>query len=178
SARVHGVVTHAGDAPNAIPERSSGRWYVRAETLAELAELEPRVMRAFEAGALATGCELETEPESKPYAEFRTDETALGHYRANALALGREFAPPGQAARMNRASTDMGNVSQAVPAIHPYIGIGSLPATNHQHEFAAYCVGDTAQRALLDGAIALAWTGVDRGAAGGGGVSTASQAHP
>ncbi|MFB7631142.1 M20 family metallopeptidase [Streptomyces sp. NPDC056149] len=168
SARVHGVVTQAGDAPNAIPERSSGRWYVRAETLAELAELEPRITRAFEAGALATGCELEIEPESKPYAEFRTDPTALGHYRANALALGREFAPPGQAARMNRASTDMGNVSQVVPAIHPYIGIGSLPATNHQHEFAAYCVGGTAQRALLDGAIALAWTGVDRAASAGG----------
>lgn len=163
SARVHGVVTHAGDAPNAIPERSSGRWYVRAETLAELAELEPRVMRAFEAGALATGCDLEIQPESKPYAEFHADEKALAHYRSNAVALGRVFAPPGQAARMNQASTDMGNVSQVVPAIHPYIGIGSLPATNHQHEFAAYCVGSTAQRALLDAATALAWTGVDRG---------------
>ncbi|MFE0368602.1 M20 family metallopeptidase [Streptomyces tendae] len=163
SARVHGIVTHAGDAPNAIPERATGRWYVRAETLAELAELEPRVMRAFEAGALATGCEFEVEPESKPYAEFRTDERALEHYRANALALGRKFAPPGQAARMNRASTDMGNVSQVVPAIHPYIGIGSLPATNHQREFAGYCVGGTAERALLDGAVALAWTAVDRG---------------
>ncbi|MEV5959034.1 M20 family metallopeptidase [Streptomyces sp. NPDC051987] len=167
SVRVHGVVTHAGDAPNAIPERSSGRWYVRAETLAELTELEPRVMRAFEAGAHATGCELEIEPESRPYAEFRTDEKALGHYRLNALALGREFAPSGQAARMNRASTDMGNVSQVVPAIHPYIGIGSLPATNHQHEFAAFCVGAQAQQALLDGAVALAWTGIDRGAPSG-----------
>lgn len=162
SARVHGVVTHAGDAPNAIPGSAAGRWYVRAETLAELAELEPRVLRAFEAGALATGCELSVEPESKPYAEFRADEDALAHYRSNALALGREFAPHGQAARMNRASTDMGNVSQVVPAIHPYIGIGSLPATNHQHEFAAFCVGEKARRALLDGAIALAWTGVDR----------------
>ncbi|WP_020418999.1 M20 family metallopeptidase [Amycolatopsis sp. ATCC 39116] len=164
SARVHGVVTHAGDAPNAIPETATGRWYVRAETLAELAELEPRVMRAFEAGALATGCELSVEPESKPYAEFRADEAALADYRANAGALGREFAPPGTAARMNRASTDMGNVSQVVPAIHPYIGIGSLPATNHQREFAAFCVGETARRALLDGAVALAWTGIDRAA--------------
>ncbi|MEV5537112.1 M20 family metallopeptidase [Saccharopolyspora shandongensis] len=164
SARVHGVVTHAGDAPNAIPENASGRWYVRAETLAELAELEPRVMRAFEAGALATGCELTVEPESKPYAEFRADVTALAAYWTNAVELGREFAPPGTAARMNRASTDMGNVSQVVPAIHPYIGIGSLPATNHQREFAAFCVGGTAQRALLDGAVALAWTGVDRAA--------------
>ncbi|MGW5641323.1 M20 family metallopeptidase [Saccharopolyspora sp. NPDC003752] len=162
SARVHGIVTNAGDAPNAIPEHASGRWYVRAETLAELAELEPRVFRAFEAGALATGCELTVEPESKPYAEFRADEAALAAYHANALELGREFAPDGTASRMNRASTDMGNVSQVVPAIHPYIGIGSLPAINHQREFAAHCVGGTAQRALLDGAIALAWTGVDR----------------
>ncbi|WP_410663543.1 M20 family metallopeptidase [Amycolatopsis sp. lyj-84] len=165
SARVHGVVTHAGDAPNAIPEHATGRWYVRAETLAELAELEPRVLRAFEAGALATGCELSVEPESRPYAEFRADETALAAYRTNALELGREFAAGGTASRMNRASTDMGNVSQVVPAIHPYIGIGSLPAINHQREFAAHCVGGEAERALLDGAIALAWTGADRASA-------------
>ncbi|WP_207922259.1 M20 family metallopeptidase [Saccharopolyspora terrae] len=162
SAKVHGIVTHAGDAPNAIPERATGRWYVRAETLAELAELEPRVMRAFEAGALATGSELTVEPESKPYAEFRADDAALAAYRANAVELGREFAPDGTASRMNRASTDMGNVSQVVPAIHPYIGIGSLPAINHQREFADHCVGGTAQRALLDAAIALAWTGTTR----------------
>nr|WP_028933336.1 M20 family metallopeptidase [Pseudonocardia spinosispora] len=162
SARVHGVVTHAGDAPNAIPETSAGRWYVRAETLAELAELEPRVLRCFEAGALATGCELSVEPESRPYAEFRTDTTALEQYRSNAVRLGRTFAPGGLAARMNRASTDMGNVSQVIAAIHPYIGIGSLPATNHQREFAAFCVGATAHQALVDGAVALAWTGIDR----------------
>ncbi|MFC7344251.1 M20 family metallopeptidase [Saccharopolyspora griseoalba] len=162
SARVHGIVTHAGEAPNAVPEHATGRWYVRAETLAELAELEPRVLRAFEAGALATGCELTVEPESKPYAEFRADEAALAAYRSNASRLGREFAPDGTASRMNRASTDMGNVSQVVPAIHPYIGVGSLPAINHQREFAAHCVGGVAERALLDGAIALAWTGVDR----------------
>jgi amidohydrolase len=162
STRVHGIVTKAGDAPNAIPERTEGRWYVRAETLAELASVEPRVLRAFEAGALATGCALTVEPESRPYAEFRADEDALACYRSNALELGRRFAAEGVAARMNRASTDMGNVSQIVPAIHPYIGIDSLPATNHQREFAAHCVGETASRALLDGAIALAWTGIDR----------------
>lgn len=166
STRVHGIVTHAGDAPNAVPDRATGRWYVRAETLAELAEVEPRVMRCFEAGALATGATLRIEAESKPYAEFRTDETALARYRANAVALGREFAPEGVAGRMNRASTDMGNVSQVVDSIHPYIGIGSLPATNHQREFAAFCVGSTAERALLDGAIALAHTGIDRALAG------------
>jgi hypothetical protein len=62
---------------------------------------------------------------------------------------------------MNRASTDMGNVSLIVPSIHPYIGIGSLPAVNHQKEFAAHCVSPAADQALVDGAIGLAWTAAD-----------------
>ena len=182
STRVHGIVTHGGDAPNAIPDRTEGRWYVRAETLRELAGLEPRVRRCFEAGALATGCELEIEAEAPPYAEFRNDPDLLPLYRANAERLGRQFAPaagtaPGGAGagtagdagdagdagagRMNRASTDMGDVSLVVPSIHPYIGIGSLPAVNHQKEFAAHCVTQAADRALVDGAIGLAWTAAD-----------------
>jgi metal-dependent amidase/aminoacylase/carboxypeptidase family protein len=58
SVRVHGIVTHAGLAPNAIPGRAEGRWYVRAASLAELDRIEPRVRACFQAGALATGCEL------------------------------------------------------------------------------------------------------------------------
>ncbi len=159
--RVHGVVTDGGEAPNAIPERTRGRWYVRAESMAELEDLEARVFRCFEAGALASDCDLVITPESKPYAEFRTDHHALAAYRANAEALGRSFDNGEEVSRMNRASTDMGNVSQVVRAIHPYIGIGSLPALNHQREFAAHCVGAAADEAIHDGAIALAWTAID-----------------
>src|SRR6185295_1888987 len=65
--RVHGMMTRGGEAPNAIPQRTEGRWYVRARTLSQLEELEPRIQRCFTAGALATGCELTIEPESKPY---------------------------------------------------------------------------------------------------------------
>ncbi|MBC7593599.1 MAG: amidohydrolase, partial [Kineosporiaceae bacterium] len=131
SVRVHGIMTNAGQAPNAIPDVTEGRWYVRAKSLAELAAIESRVWRCFEAGALASGAVLTVTPESKPYAEFRADEFALALYRANAQTLGRSFDTSASASRMNRASTDMGNVSQLVPSIHPYIGIGSLPATNH-----------------------------------------------
>ncbi len=160
SARVHGIQTVGGQAPNAIPDRTEGRWYVRAETLAELESVEARVNRCFEAGALASGATLTITPESKPYSEFRNDERALGFYRANAAALGRVFDTSGSG-KMNRASTDMGNVSQVVPAIHPYIGVNSLPATNHQPEFAAACVGPDAERALRDAAVALAQTVID-----------------
>ena len=159
--RVHGIQTVGGYAPNAIPEHTEGRWYTRANSLEELAALEERVRRCFEAGALATGAQLTITPESKPYAGFRTDERALAAYRRNALDRGRVFADPGVAGRMNRASTDMGNVSQLVPAIHPYIGVDSLPYSNHQKEFAAACVGPAAERALLDSAVLMAWTAVD-----------------
>jgi amidohydrolase len=167
SVRVHGVMTNGGEAPNAIPAHTEGRWYVRAGSLAELGATEERVRRCFEAGALATGAALTVTPESKPYAEFRTFEPALAAYRRNAEQLGRVFDEGSPARRMNRASTDMGNVSQVVPAIHPYIGIGSLPALNHQPEFAAACVGGSAERALLDAATALAWTALDIAGASG-----------
>lgn len=161
SVRVHGVMTNGGEAPNAIPAHTEGRWYVRAESLAQLAETEEKVWRCFEAGALATGAALDITPESKPYAEFRAGRSALDAYIRNAESLGRVFDRESPARRMNRASTDMGNVSQLVPAIHPYVGIGSLPALNHQPEFAAHCVGGDAEKALLDAATALAWTALD-----------------
>lgn len=159
--RVHGIQTLGGFAPNAIPERTEGRWYARANTLAELAELEERMRRCFEAGALASGASLTITPESKPYADFRTDGDALSAYRRNAIERGRVFAEGGVAARMNRASTDMGNVSHLVPAIHPYIGVGSLPFSNHQKEFADACVGPVAEAALRDAAVLMAWTTID-----------------
>lgn len=158
--RVHGVQTRGGEAPNAIPERTEGRWYVRAETMEQLLALESRVLRCFEAGALASGAKLTFTPESKRYAEMRTDEEALAVYRVNAVALGRDFDVPPEAATMNRASTDMGNVSAVVDAIHPYIGVGGA-ASNHQPAFADACVGPIAEQTLRDGATALAWTALD-----------------
>ncbi len=159
--RVHGIQTNGGQAPNAIPGKTEGRWYVRAQNLAELEELESRVQRCFEAGAVATGCELEITAESEPYSEFRTDFRALDIYQQHAQALGRRFDAPAEQATMNRASTDMGNVSQVVPAIHPYIGLGCYPISNHQPEFAAECVGPAANLAIHDGSIALALTTLD-----------------
>ncbi|WP_238395509.1 M20 family metallopeptidase [Mycolicibacterium sp. CBMA 295] len=158
--RVHGVMTNGGQAPNAIPQRTEGRWYVRAGSLAELADLEQRVNRCFEAGAWATGCELTVTPESKPYAEFRTDEGLLDIYVRRAEQIGRRFSS-GADSLMNRASTDMGNVSQRIAAIHPYIGIDSLPAVNHQPEFAAAAISSAADRATIEGARALALTLLD-----------------
>ncbi|OAV62623.1 peptidase M20 [Enteractinococcus helveticum] len=161
TSRVHGVVLDAGTAPNSIPAFARGRWYVRAQTLEELHEIEKRVLACFEAAALATGCSFDWELESKPYAEFHHDEQALEFYSRNAESLGRVFQPDSPGAEMAAASTDMGNVSHIVPSIHPYIGLDSFPVLNHQQEFADHTIGPTAEKALLDGAIALAWTALD-----------------
>lgn len=162
SVRVHGIVTQAGLAANAIPETSTGSWYVRADSLADLEDVFERVSNCFAAGALATGCEWELRETSPRYAEFRNDEELVRMFTANAAAVGRDMDPEErQAAGMNTASTDLGNVSQRVRAIHPYLGIGSLPVVNHQAEFAAASVTAQADRAALDGAILLAQTIVD-----------------
>ncbi|MFD8569155.1 M20 family metallopeptidase [Streptomyces sp. NPDC059639] len=159
--RIQGIVTEAGSAANVIPESSQGRWIVRSDTLEALTPLKTRVTRCFEAGALATGCELTVSPVGPDYADLRPDPTLLALYRANAETLGRTFHDGATAG----AATDMGNVSHAVPTIHPMLGLDCAPAVNHQREFTAACVTPTADRAVLDGAIAMAWTAADLAAA-------------
>jgi amidohydrolase len=160
--RLHGIVTRGGEAPNIVPAETALGFYVRSRTRAELAELEPRVQRCFEAGALATGCTVDVRPACPAYSEMRADRELSAAYRGNAEALGRVFPdlPPEVVAR-TAGSTDMANVSLAIPTIHPMLGIDSLPAVNHQPEFAAHCITPVADRALLDGAVALAWTAID-----------------
>jgi amidohydrolase len=157
--KVHGIVIRGGDAPNVVPAHTEAEFMVRGTTVADLEVARDRVMRCFEAGALATGATLGVVPRHEPYAEMHHDHDVSAAYRRNAEALGRTF--PDTARDRGVGSTDMGNVSLAMPAIHPAIGIDSLPAVNHQPEFAAHCVTEAADRALADGAVALAWTAID-----------------
>jgi len=157
--RIHGISTEGGVAPNVIPDVSRGRWMVRTSSMDALQALAGRVHRCFEAGALATGCELSIAPSGPDYADLRADQDLLQLWVANATALGREFPelPDGPGG----AATDMGNVSHVVPTIHPILGLDCLPAVNHQPEFTAACITQAADRAVLDGAIGMAWTAVD-----------------
>jgi amidohydrolase len=159
--RVHGITTHGGDAPNVVPAHTSARYLVRAENLEELKGVRAKVYRCFEAGELATGAKLEICGGDKPYAEVKYDHQISLTYKRNAEALGRTFPDLGPLAQRITASTDMGNVSQVIPSIHPGIGINSLPASNHQPEFTAHCVKADADKAILDGALAMAWTAID-----------------
>jgi metal-dependent amidase/aminoacylase/carboxypeptidase family protein len=159
--RIHGIVTNGGSAPNVVPAHTSAKFIIRSETLDQLAELRPRVHRCFEAGALATGSRLQLAGGDRPFAEMRHYDAMVDFFRRNSEALGRQF--PNLSAWETRpsGSTDMGNVSLVVPSIHPMIGINSLPAVNHQPEFAAHCITADADKALEDGALAMAWTCID-----------------
>ncbi len=157
AARIHGIVTHGGDAPNVVPGHTVGKWYIRERTTELLAVLQPRVERCFEAGAVATGCDYRIEPQSPVYSEMRDDPELRALYRTNAEALGRRFGEPSGLI----GSTDMANVSLAIPTIHPMLGLDCYPVSNHQPEFAAFCATPTADRALRDGAVAMAWTCID-----------------
>lgn len=159
--RIHGIVTKGGDAPNVVPAHTSAKYIIRSESLEQLDELRPRVHRCFEAGAVATGTKVSITGGDKPYAEMHHDATLATFYCRNSEALGRGFPNLGEWETRPTGSTDMGNISRAVPSIHPMIGIDSLPAVNHQPEFAAHCVTPAADKALVDGALAMAWTAID-----------------
>ena len=157
SEQIHGVVLHGGDAANVVPAHTEGLWMARASTEHDLAALLPRVHRCFDAGAMATSATLSIEDVAPHYAHMEHDLDLVDVYRANAAAIGR----PEPHDRSMTFSTDMGNVSLALPSIHPCIGIESAGAVNHQPEFAAACVNESADRAVLEGSLAMAWSAID-----------------
>ncbi|MFJ9605103.1 amidohydrolase [Kitasatospora sp. NPDC101176] len=165
--RVHGITTAAGTAPNLIPDSASAEYEIRTSAAEDLAELRARVEDCFRAGALATGCEVLLERPEPDYLDMRSDPALLDLWRANAAALGR----PEPIESGPFACTDMGNVSHAVPAIHPVLDITGGACTPHEAAFAEAAVGPEADRAVLDGAVALAWTAADLAAARRDGVS-------
>ncbi len=159
--QVHGMIREGGSAANIVPASVTGRFMSRALSLHDLGVLEPRVRACFEAGALATGASVEFEELSPVYSHMDADPGLLAAYRANAEALGRRFTLDDEGVPPPTLSTDMANVSLAVPTIHPLIAIDSAGAVNHQPEFAAACVTPSADAAVRDGSLAMAWTAID-----------------
>jgi amidohydrolase len=160
--QVHGVITGGGGgAANIIPALVTGRFMARSKTIEGLHALEPRIRACFEAGALATGCTASYEELSPVYSHMEADEGLVAAYRVNAESLGRTFEADDAALPRPTFSTDMANVSLAVPTIHPLVGIETHGSVNHQHEFAAACITPSADAAVRDGALAMAWTAID-----------------
>lgn len=158
--KAHGIVLKGGDAMNIIPHETVMDFMFRAPTLADLEGAKARILACFQAGAIATGCELEVVPTGPDYAEVRPDADLVALWERNARALGRRLWPEA-GPRPTQASTDMGNVSLAIPSIHAGMSLDCYPIVNHQPEFAAACATPVADRAVIDGAIGMAWTAID-----------------
>lgn len=156
--QLHGIVSDGGAAPNIIPARTEMLYYLRAQTAESLEELSARAEACFAAGALAAGCGHETRTVSPPYTELRPDPWLVDVFREEVVDLGRTPLPVELESSRPLGSTDMGNVTHVLPGIHPVIGLDSRGAVTHQPEFAAAAATESADAAVVDGAIALART--------------------
>ncbi|WP_243372271.1 M20 family metallopeptidase [Geotalea sp. SG265] len=153
--RVHGIITEGGTAPNLVPERASCYFYVRAEESAELLRALERVKNCARGAAEATGCGLEMDADERVLAPMKVNRafSALYSEQLAFLGLNEAHAP----ADRNRGSSDIGNVSQVVPTIHPHVPIG--PGLHiHTEAFARATVSPQGQEAVVEGAKALALT--------------------
>ena len=157
--RVHGVITDGGEAPNIIPDKASAWFFVRSETLEGLDALVPRVIACAEGAALATGAELETEKNPITYAPLRVNPPLASLFLKNLNRLG--VFEPDSPPPLRMGSSDVGNVSQQTPTIHPQIQMVSQGVSAHTPEFAEVSGGAEGRRVLLTGAKALAMTGAD-----------------
>jgi amidohydrolase len=159
--RLHGIITDGGQAPNIVPETAAGRFYVRASNSSDLAVLKQRAENCFRAGATATGATVEVVWGEVDYLDIRYNAPLAESFRANAEKLGREFFPYDRLPASVQGSTDMGNVSQQVPSIHPMLAAAPLHCTIHNPEFEKWAGSEMGDAAALDGAKALAMTAID-----------------
>ena len=156
-ARIHGIITKGGDAPNVVPAYTAGSFLVRAIDDAYLEELKGKVINCFKAASLATGAKLKYRWKDY-YAPLIINQTLSQVFANNMRALGREPQPMPE---KGFGSSDVGNVSRVVPTIHPEVAIAPRNISLHSSEFAEAAVSAEGDCGLIDGAKALALTAVD-----------------
>jgi amidohydrolase len=158
--RIHGIFTKAGDKPNIVPDHAEAHWYVRAGTRERLAELKSRVLLCLESGATAAGCTMHHEWLDPAYDDMVDNTVLLDRYSAHAARLGRHPVDPTPEQTVV-GSTDMGNVSQIVPSIHPMIQAAPAGVAIHTAAFAEHARSAMGDQAVIDGAKLLALTALD-----------------
>ncbi len=157
--RIHGIVTEGGDAPNIVPEKASALFYLRASDKNYLGEVLTKVKNCAEGASLATGASLNFEPSSYSLANMLTNEVLSQVFERNLIELGGVVQELDEHEHLG--SSDIGNVSQVVPAIHPLISLGKKGIAIHSHEFADASVSESGDQALILATKAMALTCID-----------------
>jgi len=156
--RMHGIIAKGGVAANIVPDEAVAQFYIRSATKENLALVKEKVLKIAEGACLITGATLEVTNYELSYDDLKTNQPLHNAFLANLRELGvTDIKPPGSGA----GSSDIGNVSNVVPTIHPYIGISEMPLIGHTREFADATITPFAHERLMVGALALAYTGVD-----------------
>ncbi|MDN5343949.1 MAG: hypothetical protein PWQ18_60 [Clostridia bacterium] len=157
-ASVHGIIVEGGTSPNIIPDRAVARFYLRARTREDLSKVVQRVEDCATAAALATGSRYHYYNYEPSYEPMRTNRALARAWRENIRVLGIiDSGLP----RASRGSLDMGNVSQVVPAIHPYLSLNAGRLVPHSRQFARAVRGEAGRWLVSLAARALAWTAAD-----------------
>ena len=156
-ARVHGIITYGGAAPNIIPDRAEASFSVRAADSGYAKRALEKVINCGRAGAAATGATFEHEVQ-KGYDAMKPNRQLADAFGRHLQELGWAVDPPPQRQRMG--STDMGDVSRIIPSVHPYLAIGKNIG-GHTVEFREAALTDRAFQAMLTAAKAMALTGLD-----------------
>jgi amidohydrolase len=155
--RIHGIITHGGDAPNIIPDYAAGLFYVRAGRRSYRDEIFERVTNCAKGAAMALGAECKIEidpPKLDPMKRNEVLETAV---TANMAALG--ITPDPDDGR--RGSSDIGNLSHYLPSMHPVLAIVEPEIPGHSVEFRDATTSDRGRKTLLDATKMLAMTAFD-----------------
>lgn len=158
-ARLHGFLIEGGTAPNIVPERTRGEFLVRARDEAYMQELVQKVKNIFQGAALATGCSVNLSFDEEPYTDLRNNAVLARLFHDNLQRLGID--PVDGVPWENAGSTDMGNVSHVVPAIHPTLAIAPADVPGHSQAFLEASGSLRGYQAMIDAAKTLAMTGAD-----------------
>ncbi|MBI2525500.1 MAG: M20 family metallopeptidase [Candidatus Rokubacteria bacterium] len=158
-ARIHGVITKGGDQANIIPEYTAAEFYLRAPTRDYCQELLRRFEGCATGAATATGCTVAVTPDPVIHDPLKPNFTMAALFGKNLERIAFPVDPDdGQA---GYGSTDCGNVSQALPTIHPYIRISPDGVPGHSREFAEWAKSPLARAGMVAAAKTLAMTAVD-----------------
>ncbi|AYV66518.1 amidohydrolase [Niallia circulans] len=159
-ARIHGVITEGGKAANIVPDYAVAQFYVRAGKREEVNKLVEKVKQCAEGAALQTGATVKSSFYEFSYDDMITNQTLSDLFTKQLVDLGVD-ASEIQEQRDGSGSLDMGNVSQVVPSIHPYVKICNEAYACHTHEFREAAMSDQGRDAMILGAKSMALTGLE-----------------
>ncbi|HUG13619.1 MAG TPA: amidohydrolase [Thermomicrobiales bacterium] len=157
--RIHGIVTHGGEAVNVVPKYARCQFGIRAASMEAVDELTVKVRNIAEGAALATGCELKVQQREHPYADKRPSYVLGRQFQANMAEAGMDLSKPLKGRTM--ASTDLGNVSYHVPSVTGYFAISPDPIPHHSQQVVDASGSEFGYDQFIKVSTAMAWTALD-----------------